>query len=169
MIEIFGVIFTLIVGTLLHYTYEWSDRSLLLSFFAPTNESIFEHLKLLTTPFLLWTLNEYVHYGQFMKNFIPAKTIGLIAGIVFIILFFYGYTALLERNYLALDIASFAISVFIAFGLSHVLMELSVLGLFPVRLLIDGCLAALILSSIIFSVYPPRGPLFNSPALPRKK
>ncbi len=169
MIEIFGVIFTLIVGTLLHYTYEWSGSSLLLSFIAPTNESVFEHLKLLMTPFLLWTLNEYVHYGQFMKNFIPAKTIGLIAGIVFIILFFYGYTALLGRNYLAMDIASFAISVFIAFGLSHVLMELPVLGLFPIRLLADGCLTVLILSTVIFSVYPPRGALFDSPALPLKK
>ncbi len=47
MIEIFGIVFTLIIGTLLHFVFEWSGRNFLVAFIAPTNESVFEHLKLL--------------------------------------------------------------------------------------------------------------------------
>lgn len=165
MIELYGIIFTIFIGALLHFTYEWSGRSLLMAFSAPTNESVFEHLKLLMTPFLLWTLNEYVHYGQFMKNFIPAKTIGLIAGVIFIIVFFYVYTTVCGRNFLVIDIAAFVFSVLIAFGLSHYLMTVPWLGLLPVRLVCDLLLICLVLVTAAFSIYPPRSALFDAPPL----
>ena len=163
MIEIYGIVFTLGLGVLLHFTYEWSGRSLLISFLAPTNESVFEHLKLLLTPFLLWSLNEYVHYGQFCKNFIPAKTIGLLAGILFTILFFCGYTAVCGRNFLPVDIGIFAVSAAIAFGSAHALMGLKLLSNSPCRLLSIAVLILLLLFFAACSVCPPQGRLFNSP------
>lgn len=169
MIEIYGILFSLGLGVLLHFIYEWSGRSLLVSFLAPTNESVFEHLKLLVTPFLLWSLNEYVHYGQFAKNFIPAKTLGLLAGILFMVFCFYGYTAILGRSLLAVDISIFAASVLIAFCAAHFLMELDFLGIFPIRLLSDIVLFLLLLSFAACSVCPPQGRFFNSPYPFRKK
>lgn len=169
MIEIYGIVFTLGLGVLLHFTYEWSGRSLLISFLAPTNESVFEHLKLLLTPFLLWSLNEYVHYGQFCKNFIPAKTIGLLAGILFMILCFYGYTAVLGKNLLPVDIALFAGSVLIAFSTAHFFMTVEFLGNFPVRLLSIIALVLLFAAFAACSVCPPQSKLFNSPYPFRKK
>lgn len=45
--QIFSVIFTFIFGTLLHFTYEWSNQNLVVSLFSAINESTWEHLKLL--------------------------------------------------------------------------------------------------------------------------
>ena len=163
MIEIYGIFFTFGLGVLLHFTYEWSGRSLLISFLAPTNESVFEHLKLLLTPFLLWSLNEYVHYGQFTQNFIPAKTIGFLAGIVFIVLCFYSYTAICGRNFLPADIGIFAASVVIAFSSSHALMTLEFLGRVPIRLLSGTVLILLLLFFAACSICAPYDRLFRSP------
>ncbi len=45
--QIFSIIFTFIFGTLLHFTYEWSNQNLVVSLFSAINESTWEHLKLL--------------------------------------------------------------------------------------------------------------------------
>ena len=167
--EIFGIVFTVIVGTLLHFTYEWSGRSLLISFLAPTNESVFEHLKLLATPYVLFALNEYVHYGQFVKNFISAKTAGLVAGMLFMVLFFYAYTFIAGRNFLVVDISLFIASVCVAYGASHILMQIDALGTVPIRLLSYCLCLSLLLVFLICSVCPPQHSLFSDPfPFPRK-
>lgn len=163
MIRICGIVFTLIIGTLLHFTFEWSGRNLLIAFLAPTNESVFEHLKLLMTPYLLWALNEYVHYGQFTKSFIPAKTLGLLAGMLIIVVLFYAYTAVVGRSILPVDIGLFVLSVFTAFAVDKVLMDLEWMGALPVRIAAGVLLFLLALAFAVFTVYPPRYPIFNSP------
>ena len=161
MIEILGIFFTVVIGILLHFTYEWSGRSLLVSFLAPVNESLFEHLKLLVTPYLLWTMAEYVHYGQFADGFIPAKTIGLLAGIFFIVLGSRLCTAITGKNSLPAHIVLFVCSVFLSFFLSWKLMPVTILQSFAAVLLADFCLLALVLLFAIFTVYPPQHPMFR--------
>ena len=48
--QIFSTIFVMILGTLLHFTYEWSGGNLLVASFSAVNESTWEHLKLLFYP-----------------------------------------------------------------------------------------------------------------------
>ena len=54
-----GILFTLTAGILLHFSYEWSMENPFVALFAPVNESVWEHLKLLFFPFLLASLAEY--------------------------------------------------------------------------------------------------------------
>ena len=44
--------FCIIAGTLLHFAFDWSNGSALVALFAPVNESIWEHEKLLFFPFV---------------------------------------------------------------------------------------------------------------------
>ena len=44
--HIAGFFWIVIVGSLLHFTYEWSGKSTLVGYFSPVNESLWEHLKL---------------------------------------------------------------------------------------------------------------------------
>ena len=161
MIEICGMIFTAVIGCLLHFTYEWSGRSFLVTLIAPTNESIFEHLKLLLTPYLLWMLNEYVRYGRFMENFILSKLLGVLAGMALIIFGFFAYTALCGRNFLLADIFLFFLSVAVSFGLSYLLMILPLPAGPAVRIGSDITLILLILCFAVCSVFPPKGRLFD--------
>ena len=72
--QFFGAAFTLIAGTLLHFVYGWSDRSLAMAPFAAVNESVWEHLKLLAVPMLLFAVVEYFCYGRALPGFLPART-----------------------------------------------------------------------------------------------
>ena len=48
---ILGFIFVAALGTLLHFTFEWSNQNRIVAFFSAVNESMWEHLKLLVFPF----------------------------------------------------------------------------------------------------------------------
>ena len=50
--QIFSVIFIWLLGTILHFTYEWSNKNTIVAAFSAVNESTWEHLKLLFFPML---------------------------------------------------------------------------------------------------------------------
>ena len=51
-----GLLFTAVLGILSHFFYDWSGRTPLAALISPVNESIWEHMKLLFFPALLWSL-----------------------------------------------------------------------------------------------------------------
>ena len=51
---IVGFFFVLILGTLFHFLYEWTNQCYIVGFFAPVSESVWEHMKLLFFPMLLY-------------------------------------------------------------------------------------------------------------------
>ena len=44
----------------IHFLYTWFTN-IITSFFAPVNESIFEHMKMIYTTYLLFSLIEYIY------------------------------------------------------------------------------------------------------------
>lgn len=116
--QIWGAVFTLVFGTVLHFTYGWSDRNPLVALFSPVNESTWEHMKLLITPILLFGIVEYACYGKDLTNFIPVKALSLLVGMGTTVLLFYAYTLALGTNYLPADIATFVAGVVAAYWFS---------------------------------------------------
>lgn len=55
---VIGILFTMILGSLSHFFYGWSGDFFLVGLFSPVNESVWEHLKLLFFPALLFMLTE---------------------------------------------------------------------------------------------------------------
>ena len=113
-----GILFTIVVGTLLHFTYDWSGNNPLVGLFSAVDESTFEHLKLLLTPFFLYTFIEKVVFSPQSRNYYSSKFVGVLCGIILIPILFYSYTALLGDNYLFLDILVFIIGVIVSFCVS---------------------------------------------------
>lgn len=56
--NIYRFLFISILGTLLHFTYEWSQNNAIVGLFSAVNESTWEHLKLLFFPMFFLTLFE---------------------------------------------------------------------------------------------------------------
>ena len=143
-----GILFTSILGTLSHFLYEWSGGNLYVGFFAPVNESVWEHMKLLFFPMLLYFTN----------------AIAVLTGSFLIPVLFYTYTGILGRHLAPLDIAIFYISVFLAFLLRF---RLSVSGkkISKTHCLWLTALTLLIfLCFLIFTYRPPDIGLFRIPA-----
>lgn len=53
---IIGIIFVLITGTFAHFLYDWTENNHIVGFFTPINESIWEHMKLLFFPMLIYSV-----------------------------------------------------------------------------------------------------------------
>ena len=103
------------LGTLLHFTYEWSDNNYIVGLFSAVNESTWEHLKLIFFPMLLLTLWDLFYNPAKDEYFIQARTVGILCGMASIVALFYTLWGLLGRLYEWLNISLFFVGVFVAF------------------------------------------------------
>ena len=102
--NLFRFIFISVLGVLLHFTYEWSGDNAVVGLFSAVNESTWEHLKLLFFPFLLLTILEVLLRGNMLpEQFLPARVLGILAGMGGIVVGFYTLRGVLGRNYDALN------------------------------------------------------------------
>ena len=62
--QILSAIFTIVLGTILHFTFKWSNKNPLVGSFSAVNESTWEHLKLLFFPMLITTIIGYFLYRR---------------------------------------------------------------------------------------------------------
>ena len=113
--NLFRFIFISVLGVLLHFTYEWSGDNAVVGLFSAVNESTWEHLKLLFFPFLLLTILEVLLRGNMLpEQFLPARVLGILAGMGGIVVGFYTLQGVLGRNYDALNIALYFAEVLLS-------------------------------------------------------
>ena len=120
--QIFSVIFTFILGGLLHFTYKWSGGNGFVAIFSSVNESMWEHLKLLFFPMLIITIIGYYYIGKNIPNFLCSKTIGIITAMIFMITFFYTYSGIIGKNIPVIDITTFFISTVLGELIAYLLI-----------------------------------------------
>ncbi|WP_124066115.1 DUF6512 family protein [Clostridium sp. E02] len=156
----FGILFVFIVGTLLHFTYEWSGNNSIVGYFSPVNESVWEHMKMLFFPMLVYGLFTLGTTNDSCKS--SAFSASILIGTFLIPIIFYTYTNLLGRNFLILDILTFLISIIIAFICYYFFTIHCTFGKYD-RPLSFGVFLLLI-AFIIFTHLPPkRFPIFQEP------
>ena len=154
-----GILSVALMGTLLHFTYRWSGCNSLIGLMSPVNESVWEHMKLLFFPMLLfglWSLKGVTD---------PCRTsafhAGLLMGTLLIPVLFYSYTKLLGRNFLVLDIALFYSSVIAAFLIYRRLSGNCLLGKYSH--VTSMAVFLLLLCFLLFTYFPPGFSIFQSP------
>ena len=109
--QIIVTIISIILGTLLHFLYEWTGENIIIASFSAVNESVWEHLKLVFFPMLLAGIIEYFFVNKIANNYIEAKCIGIFSAICFVVVTFFTYTGIVGTNFFILDILIFIISI----------------------------------------------------------
>lgn len=158
--QIFSIIFTFILGTLLHFTYNLSGQNPLVGIFSSINESTWEHLKLLYFPMLLTTIIGYFYFDKKIPNFICSKTVGIITAMLFTVIFFYTYTGVLGKNIAIIDISSFFIATILGEFVSYVLIINNFKCSNKIAIIV---LIILFVCFTIFTFYTPKIGLFKDP------
>lgn len=158
--EVISTIFIMILGVVLHFTFEWSNNNILVGTFSPVNESIWEHLKLLFFPMLATTIIGYFYEGKNISNYLCAKMLGIILSIFFTIIFFYTYTGIVGTNFAIVDIGSFFIAVILGQYVSYKKMQstFSCNNLIAIIILL-----VLYLCFLVFTFFTPHIALFKDP------
>ena len=161
--EIIVTIISLILGTLLHFTYQWSGKSLFVASFSAVNESVWEHLKLIFYPMTLMAIIQYFLVKDNVNNYIEANTIGIFSGISFIIISFFTYTGIIGTNFFLLDILIFIISVIFGEWISYRFMIRDDESNLKSKILASIILVFLIICFIVCTYYPPEVNLYRDP------
>ena len=76
--QIITAIISVILGILLHFTYEWSGENIIVGLFSAVNESTWEHLKLVFYSMVVIARIGYFIIGKRINNYWLAQTIGII-------------------------------------------------------------------------------------------
>lgn len=121
--EIGGVFWITIVGSLLHFIYEWSNKSTIGAVFGPVNESLWEHLKLGYWSLAFYMIIEYWFIRRYTNNFLIAKTTGILAMNLLIVIGVSAYTAISKKHIFILDIGLFILGAILCQYISFKIME----------------------------------------------
>lgn len=117
----YNILFIFIIGTLLHFTYAWTNNNFIIGLISPTNESIFSHTKLLILPTFLFYLLFYRRNKAILKKskFFSSMIIQLVSSILSMVLIYYTARYGFNLESLISDIFLFFLSILIGLILSN--------------------------------------------------
>lgn len=159
--QVGGLTFSAILGTLLHFLYEWTNLSLLMPISA-VNESTWEHMKLLFFPTFIYAIIQSVFFLKEYPQFWRIKVVGISIGLILIPVLFYTYNGALGKSPDWFNILSFFIALGGVYFIEHLLFKntkknsrfevISIIWLIVIAILF-----------IVFTFAPLNLPLFISP------
>ncbi len=160
---LYSVPFLFIIGSLFHFVYDFTGKNIIVGFFTPINESIWEHIKLILTPLLLWWILYYVFnhkkYNINKDRWFNATFFAIITGIILVPALYYLYIGALGIESLVIDVLILFFSILFAQLVGyHFYKHLKGINyLAPIILLI-----IIVTIFMIFTVSPPDFPIFKS-------
>ncbi len=152
---------TSLLGTLLHFLYDWSGQSPWVAPFSGINESTWEHMKLLFFPLFLFALVQSLFFRGY-PHFWCVKLLGSAAGLLLIPILFYTYNGAIGKSPDWLNISIFFVAAATAALLEARLLKRQKPACrrpwlpFLLLCLIGGLF-------ILFTFLPPPLPLFENP------
>lgn len=157
-----GIPILFLIGSIMHFLYNILWASSVVGLFAPVNESIWEHSKMVVWPVILWWSLFYCFRGkqyQIDKNkWFTSALVALLTSLVTMPLLYYFYTGAFGVELLWVDILILLFSVL--FG--------QVLGLHTYRYgrglstkYVLVVFAVIVLLFMLFTFFPPHIPLFQ--------
>lgn len=158
--EIAAFVFTAAIGSILHFTYEWSGYNSLVGLFSPINESVWEHLKLGFFSILFFTIIQNYSTKETVRNFFIGKLTAAVVMNIIIVLAFYIYTYFTKHSILAIDISLYFVSALIGHILCYNILRCTK-DMRILNLICFIAMFALALLFICFTYYPPEFKIFQ--------
>ena len=112
--QLFGFAATSLLGTLLHFLYDWLGKAPLVAPFSGVNESTWEHMKLLFWPMFAFAVVQSLFFKN-RKDFGCVKLRGILLGLILIPVLFYSYNGVIGRSPDWINIAIFFVSAAAAY------------------------------------------------------
>ena len=157
-----GFLFTAVLGTFFHFFFDLTGGSVVAALISAVNESIFEHMKLIYYPMLLFALLQYRQFGNHTENFWCVKLAGILVALALIPSLYYLYTGALGVSADWFNVTIFFIAAAVGYWTETKLFQ----GKANCRPRQSICFALILAIGVIFTVFtffPPRVPLFRDP------
>lgn len=161
--HVIGAVFTMLFGTFLHFAYEISGFIPIFAVLGSVNESVWEHLKLIYWPSVIFAFAEYCIYGRKTCGFFAAKAFALVSAMLFVAAAYYTYCGILGKNIGFANVLIFVLSCVIMYAVSYA--KIKKVGTCTFAADAFG-FVIFILFACAFCVYsftPPHGGIFSVP------
>ncbi len=157
-----GFAITVLLGSILHFLYNWTNQSILVAPFSSINESTWEHMKLLYFPMLIFVVIQSRYFLK-SENFWCVKFLGILSGLLLIPILFYTYNGAFGKSPDWINITIFFISAAISFALEYLFFKKCNLKCKHQWLaFVFICIIGIMF--VVFTFVPPKIPLFIAPA-----
>ena len=155
------VLVCLVLGTLLHFTYEWSGEDKIVAIYSAVNESTWEHLKLVFYPMTIMAIiGTFVIKKQKNNNW-AVQAIGILTSMTFITVFIYTFTEIIGKNFAILDIASFIVAILLGEYVTYKIITSE--KKYDMEKISIVLIIALFLSFLVYTYNPPKIQYFKDP------
>ena len=159
--QLWGFAITSLVGTLLHFLYDWTGKSALIAPFSGVNESTWEHMKLLFWPIFIYAIIQSFFFKD-REDFWCIKLKGILLGLVLIPVIFYTYNGVIDKSPDWINVTIFFVSAAIVYIYEAKLFALSKESCLSSKWSI-GALGVIGLLFIIFTFATPELGIFLDP------
>ena len=156
-----GWTFTAVLGTLLHFLFDWAG-CLALTPISAVNESTWEHMKILFFPMLFFAILQSVFVGKSTPNFWWIKLLGITLGTLLIPILFYTLGGVFGKTPGWVNVLIFFLSAGKAYLVECVLFQQQKHVKHPPVLAVIILIVIAVLF-IVFTYAPPPIPLFQDP------
>ena len=159
--QIAGFVFTSVLGTFLHFLFDLTGGSAVAALISAVNESIWEHMKLIFYPMVLFGAVQYRAFGKDIKCFWCVKLKGILLALMLIPTIYYLYTGALGISADWFNITIFFLAAAAAYRHETKLFEEDRLGCAQWLALALICCIGLLFT--VFTFWTPHIPLFQDP------
>ena len=157
-----GIPILFLVGSCMHFLYDLTTYNVIIGTIAPVNESVWEHLKMVILPVILWWTVYYLVAGKIknidINKWFTGALVALLTALITIPLLFYFYTNAFGIESLVVDILLLLLALL--FG--------QLIGLHFYKyckglnsIIIISVFIIIIFLFTLFTFYPPHLPLFK--------
>lgn len=161
--QVVGFLLTSLLGTLLHFVFEWTGHRPPVGAISAVNESVWEHLKLIFFPMLVYGIAEYYLYGKRLSNFITVRFLSVLLGLLIVAAGYYTYTGILGYDVMPVNIILFELGLLAAYRFSYKNLKAGRYGSAGAKSWSLLGFAVLLILFVIFTYCPPRIDLFVDP------
>ena len=158
---LFETIIIILIGTLLHFTYELSNHNKVVALFSAVNESTWEHIKIGLTATFIYSFVDGALLGT-NENYFIAKFISLLCIIIIIPLLFYTYKSFTKKSILVVDIIIFCISIIVSQQCFKYILNLDKLPFYLSYLSVIG-IFAIFAFYMVATLMPIKNEIFKDP------
>lgn len=150
-----------LVGSLLHFVYDWTNQNIIVAPFSAINESTWEHMKLIFFPMFFFALFQSRFFKEY-KNFPCVKLVGIITGLLLIPGLFYTLNGVFGKTPDWINILIFFVATATSFFVETLLFKKASFNCKKPKLaLFIICIIGILF--ITFTFATPKIPVFKDP------
>lgn len=152
-----------VIGTLGHFIYTWTNESYIIGLIFPVNESIWEHLKLIFYPSLIYFIIYNACTKKKPKNIVAATAFSIFSGMFYITVIYYTAKGVIGKDVEFINISLYYVAVIITLCRRKKIIEDEKYTSKNMRVIASSLLFLTAFLFAVWSYCPPKLGIFNLP------